>query len=67
MIETVIISLIICKIKKYDIKGLFRNWTIYPIVFMELVYLFIQINIFMENYRYLNIGNIQRLLLDLFL
>ena len=55
MIETVIISLIICKIKKYDIKGLFKSWTIYPVVFMELVYLFIQINIFMENYRYIDI------------
>lgn len=55
MIETLLISLIICKIKKYDIKRLFKNWTIYPVIFMEFVYLFIQINIFMENYGYIDI------------
>ena len=55
MIETVLISLIICKIKKYNIRLLFKNWAIYPILFMEIVYLFMQINIFMENYSYIDI------------
>ncbi|WP_300382280.1 DUF5317 family protein [Clostridium sp.] len=50
MLETIIIALIICKIKGYKIKGLFRTWAIYPILILELVYLFFQINIFMENY-----------------
>lgn len=54
MIETILISFIICKIKGYKIKLLFKNWTIYPIFFMELIYLVVQINIFMENYSVIN-------------
>lgn len=50
MIETIIISLIFCKIKKFKIKPLFKSWAIYPVLFMELIYLVVQANIFMENY-----------------
>lgn len=49
--ETIIIALIIAKIKGYKIKPLFKTWAIYPIVFMELIYLYTQINIFNENYE----------------
>ena len=58
MIETILISLIFCKIKKLKIKPLFKSWTIYPIIIMELIYMFIQINVFMDNYfliKYVNI------------
>lgn len=51
MLETIIIALIIAKIKGYKIKPLFKTWAIYPIVFMELIYLIMQINIFNENYE----------------
>ncbi|MCR1951712.1 DUF5317 domain-containing protein [Clostridium sp. DSM 100503] len=54
MIETILISLIFCKIKKLKIKPLFKSWTIYPVLFMELVYLFVQANILMENYWVIN-------------
>lgn len=50
MLETIIISLIFCKIKKFKIKPLFKSWAIYPVLFMELIYLVVQANIFMENY-----------------
>ena len=50
MLETIIIAFIICKIKGYKIKGIFKNWAIYPVLIIEVVYLFFQINIFMENY-----------------
>ena len=50
MLETIIISLIFCKIKKFKISPLFKNWAIYPVLFMEMVYLVVQANIFMENY-----------------
>lgn len=50
MIESIIISLIFCKIKKFKIKPLFKSWAIYPVLFMELIYLIVQANIFMENY-----------------
>jgi hypothetical protein len=54
MIETIIISFIICKIKGFKLKPLFKSWTVYPVIFMELVYLVVQINIFMENYEIIN-------------
>lgn len=50
MLETIIISLIFCKIKKLKIKPIFKNWAIYPVIFMEIVYLIVQANIFSENY-----------------
>lgn len=53
MIETILISLIFCKIKKLKIKPLFKSWTIYPVIIMELIYLFIQINVFMDNYMFI--------------
>lgn len=54
MLETIIISFIICKIKGFKLKPLFKSWTIYPVIFMELVCLVVQINIFMENYEVIN-------------
>lgn len=51
MLETIIISLIFCKIKKLKIKPLFKHWSIYPVVVMELLYLIVQANIFSENYN----------------
>ncbi|MDV4150955.1 DUF5317 family protein [Clostridium sp. AL.422] len=51
MFETIIISLIFCKVKKLKIKPLLKNWTIYPVIFMEVICLIIQANIFSENYN----------------
>lgn len=53
MAETIIIALIFAKIKGYKIRPLFKTWTIYPIIFMELIYIYIQISIFNENYEIL--------------
>ena len=58
MLETIIISLVFCKIKKLKIKPIFKNWAIYPIIFMELVYLIVQANIFSENYSLINLAGI---------
>lgn len=54
MLETIIISLIFCKIKGLKIKSLFKNWTIYPVMFMELIYIIMQVNIYLENYSVIN-------------
>lgn len=50
MLETIIISLVFCKIKKFKIGPLFKSWAIYPVLFMEIIYIIVQANIFMENY-----------------
>lgn len=54
MIETILISFIFCKIKGFKLKPLFKNWAIYPVLFMELIYFIVQANIFMENYSVIN-------------
>ena len=51
MVETIIIALMFSKIKGYKIKTLFRIWAIYPVIFMELIYIVIQMNLFNENYE----------------
>lgn len=51
MAETIIIALIFAKIKGYKIKPLFKTWAIYPVLFMELIYIVIQMNLFNENYE----------------
>lgn len=51
MLETILITLIVAKIKGYSIKPLFKSWTIYPVIFFECIYLGIQILIFNQNYE----------------
>lgn len=51
MLETIIISFIICKLKGFKINGLFKSWTIYPVIIMEMIYIICHINISMENYE----------------
>lgn len=58
MIETIVITLLFCKIKKFKIASLFKNWSIYPVIFMELIYLVVQANIFMENYSFIKYSGI---------
>ncbi|NFM24578.1 hypothetical protein FDB84_08940, partial [Clostridium sporogenes] len=50
MLETIILALILAKLKGYKIKPIFKSWHIYPILVIEFIYLIIQINIFLENY-----------------
>ncbi|MBU3105915.1 DUF5317 family protein [Clostridium gasigenes] len=58
MVETIIIALIVAKIKDYKIKPLFKTWAIYPVIFMELVSLVIQICIFNEYYEVIKYAGI---------
>ncbi|EJP6472625.1 hypothetical protein FDG09_13015 [Clostridium sporogenes] len=50
MLETIILALIVAKLKGYKIKPIFKSWHIYPVLVIEFIYLIIQINIFLENY-----------------
>lgn len=60
MPETIILALIIAKLKKYQIKKFFTLWEFYVILAFELVYIIIQVNLFQENFfllRYFAIFN----------
>lgn len=62
MLETVIIALLVCKIKGYKIKPLFKSYAIYPVIFMQCVNLVMQVNIFMENYEVIKYSGIMKTL-----
>ena len=51
MIETILLAILFAKIKGYRIKPLFKEWNIYPILILEMVYITMQVNIFMGNYE----------------
>lgn len=51
MIETILVAFVVSKIKGYDIKHLFKSWTIYPIILFESLYLIGQVMIFSGNYE----------------
>jgi hypothetical protein len=50
MLETIILALIVAKLKGYKIKPIFKSWHIYPVLVIEFIYLIIQIHIFLGNY-----------------
>jgi len=62
MLETIIISLLFCKIKGYKVKGLFKHWTIYPVLILESIYIIAQISIFMNNYFMLDYAAILKVI-----
>lgn len=53
MLETIILALIIAKIKGYKIKEIFSFWQLYVILSLEFLYLIMQISFFMHNYALL--------------
>lgn len=52
MIETILLAMLISKIKGYKLKPLFKSWTFYPIMILTLFFVFLQITIFSGDYRF---------------
>ena len=50
MIETILLAFLTAKIKKYDIKLIFRDWAIYPVLFFAVLYIFLQSMVFYGDY-----------------
>jgi hypothetical protein len=68
MIETILIALLVAKIKGYNLKLLFKSWVIYPILGYELFYTILQATIFLGDYRFVKYASILKpLYLYLFL
>jgi len=54
-----ILSAFICaKIKGYKIKPIFKAYTLYPYAIVELLYLLLQLSIFMHNYSFVQYSKI---------
>ena len=62
MLETILIALIICKLKGYKIMPLFKNWTIYPVIFLEILNVIMCITLFNGNYKFLKYTKIMEVL-----
>ena len=53
MIETFIITLIIAKIKKYELKNIFKDWSMYLIFIQLLAYIYLTYTIFVNNFTFI--------------
>lgn len=51
MPETILLAILFAKIKKYDIKPLFKTWVIYPVVIFEIITLIGQGATYFGNYE----------------
>lgn len=52
MIETVLLAVLIAKLKGYKLKPLFKTWAVYPSMAFTLFYIFLQISIFLGCYDF---------------
>lgn len=57
MIDALIISAVISKIKHYKLKYLFRTWTFYPILLTQLILIFCQISVFSGTYYFVRFAS----------
>ena len=59
MVETILLAFLFAKIKGYEIKPLFKSWTIYPLIAFEMFTLVGQVATFFGKYELIEvIGNL---------
>lgn len=58
MFETVLLAMLVAKIKGYKIKPLFKSWAFYPPFILTLFYIFWNITIFCGDYRFIKYAGI---------
>ena len=50
MIEAIFLALLAAKVRKYKLKPLFKEWTIYLVLFFAFLYMYLDYSIFHGNY-----------------
>lgn len=55
MIETILLAMLIAKLRGYKIKPIFKSWTIYPLIFLEAITMIGQVMAFNGNYDFIKI------------
>jgi len=53
VIETILLTLVLAKVKGYKLKPLFKSWAVYPVIGFQLIYLLLQVTVFMNNYTFI--------------
>lgn len=68
MPETILLVFLFAKIKGYNIRPLFKSWTIYPLVGFEVITLIGQVVAFFDNYQLIEvIGSLKTIYLSIYL
>lgn len=60
MTETILIAIIIAKVKGYKLKPMLKCWPLYPIVIFELLYIILQIDMFAGTYNFVGIAPVYK-------
>lgn len=58
MIETILIAMLVAKIKGYKLKPLFMSWEIYPVLVFVIIYIFLNMGVFFGNYNFIKFAGI---------
>jgi len=53
MIEVILISFILAKIKGYHIKPIFKQWQFYPVIIFSVMYIIMQVDVFMGGHDFI--------------
>lgn len=51
-------AMVYAKIRGYKIKPVFKDYSLYPLAVAEIIYIFLQINVFLGNYDYIKFASI---------
>lgn len=58
MIETIIIAMLVAKMRGYKIKPIFMSWEVYPILAFVSLYIFLNMEVFLGNYNFIKYAGI---------
>lgn len=62
MIETILLALLLAKLRGYKIKPLFKDWPIYLVLVFALVYIVLEVAVFRGNYSVVRFTNVYKIL-----
>ncbi|MDF2588688.1 MAG: hypothetical protein K0S41_2529 [Anaerocolumna sp.] len=54
----ILFALLCAKLKGYRIKPILKAYSLYPFVVIQVLYLFLQVNVFLGNYNYIKYASI---------
>ncbi|MFL0247759.1 DUF5317 family protein [Candidatus Clostridium stratigraminis] len=58
MIETILLAMLVAKLKGYKLNPIFRSWEIYPILFFAIFYVFLNAEVFLGKYNLIKYAGI---------
>ncbi|AGK98409.1 DUF5317 domain-containing protein [Clostridium pasteurianum] len=58
MLETILIAMLAAKIRGYKLKPFFMSWEVYPVLAFMVIYIFLNMTVFFENYNFIKFAGI---------